>query len=239
MTYNNYLPPEDDKLAGIYKVSFEIKVESQDELSLSDVTQALTEGFERGFGDGFVNKVADLSIARISKTSKQAALKIGDKIKLTSDINVEADVYSDDGYVFIGNPSEISEKLTSTPFDIEVKAGSMGFVNKINKDGSLEVADLDKPYVNDSWIELGINAVNIDLIIVKADQIEKIDAELVQQLQVMGLLLLLQLLLLNLYIILIAEFTLRWLQQIGKQILIVMKHNILLCILQIHPTFSM
>jgi hypothetical protein len=180
MTYNNYLPPEDDKLAGIYKVSFEIKVESQDELSLSDVTQALTEGFERGFGDGFVNKVADLSIARISKTSKQAALKIGDKIKLTSDINVEADVYSDDGYVFIGNPSEISEKLTSTPFDIEVKAGSMGFVNKINKDGSLEVADLDKPYVNDSWIELGINAVNIDLIIVKADQIEKIDAEEVQ-----------------------------------------------------------
>ena len=177
MTYNNYLPPDEDKLAGIFKVSFEIKVESQDELSLSDITQALTEGFERGFGDGFVNKVADLSIEKITKNSKQAVLKVGDKIKLVSDVNIEADIYSDDGYVFIGNPNEISEKVTDAKVNIQVNAGSTGYINKIHKDGSLEIADLDKPYVDPLWADIGLEAINIDLMTVKAEQIKKIDTE--------------------------------------------------------------
>jgi len=177
MTYNNYLPPEEAKLTGIFKVSFEIKVESQDELSLSDVTQALTEGFERGFGEGFVNKVADLSIEKVTKNSRQAVLKVGDKVRLTGSVALEADIYSDDGYVFIGTPNEISEKVTSEKVNIQIEAGCTGYVNSIHKDGSLEVADLDKPYVNSAWADIGLEAVNIDLITVKADQIEKIDSE--------------------------------------------------------------
>lgn len=176
MTYNNYLPPEDEKLVGVYKVSFEIKVESQDELSLSDITQDLTEGFQRGFTDGFVNKVASLSIEKLSKKEK-AAVKVGDRIRLTSDINFTTDIYTDDGYIFIGNPNEISEKLTSQMVNIQINAGTIGFVNKIHKDGSLEIADLDKPYVNDAWLELGIDAVNVDLITVIAEHIEKINSE--------------------------------------------------------------
>jgi len=176
MTYNNYLPPEDDKLVGVYKVSFEIKVESQDELSLSDITQDLTEGFQRGFADGFVNKVASLSIEKISKREKEA-VKVGDKIRLVSDVTLEAEIYSDDGYMFIGKPNEISEKLLSEKINVQVKAGCIGYVNGIHKDGSLEIADLDKPYVNEAWAELGIDAVNVDLITVKAEQVEKIDSE--------------------------------------------------------------
>lgn len=176
MTYNNYLPPEDEKLVGVYKVSFEIKVESQDELSLSDITQDLTEGFQRGFTDGFVNKVASLSIEKLSKKEK-AAVKIGDRIRLISDINFTTDIYADDGYIFIGNPNEISEKLTSQMVNVNIAAGSIGFVNKIHKDGSLEIADLDKPYINDTWGELGIDAVNVDLITVIAEHVEKIDSE--------------------------------------------------------------
>jgi hypothetical protein len=176
MTYNNYLPPDEDKLTGIYKVSFEIKVESQDDLSLSDVTQALTEGFERGFGDGFINKVADLSIEKITKKA-QRTLKVGDKIKLVSDVNLNTEIYSDDGYIFVGSPNEISEKMTTEKVSVQVVAGSTGFVNRIHKDGSLEIVDIDKPYVNPSWEEIGIEAVNIDLITVNAEQIEKIDSE--------------------------------------------------------------
>jgi hypothetical protein len=174
MTYNNYLPSEDEKLVGIYKISFEIQVESQDELSLSDITQDLTEGFQRGFADGFVNKVAALSIEKISKKAKET-VKVGDKIRLVSEVTLSADVYSDDGYMFIGNPNEISEKMTSEPASIQIQAGSIGYVNGIHKDGSLEIADLDKPYVNEAWLEIGIDAVNIDLITVNAEQIEKID----------------------------------------------------------------
>ena len=180
MPQYNYLPNDElhdeSKLNGIFKVSFEIKVESQDELSLSDVTQALTEGFERGFADGFVNKVASLSIEKISKREKEA-IKIGDKIKLISDVTLEAEIYSDDGYLFIGNPNEISEKLLNEKINVQVKAGCIGYVNGIHKDGSLEIADIDKPYVNEAWVEIGIDAVNIDLITVNAEQVEKIDSE--------------------------------------------------------------
>lgn len=181
MVYN-YIPSDnnelhdDPKLNGIYRVSFEIQVESQDELSLSDVTQALTEGFQKGFGEEFVNKVAELSVEKLTKKAEKV-LKIGDKIKLVSDVEIQADIYSDDGYVFIGNPNEISEKVNTDKVNVQVKVGSTGYVNKIHKDGSLEIADIDKPYVNPSWEEIGIDAVNIDLITVQADQIEKIDLD--------------------------------------------------------------
>jgi hypothetical protein len=177
MTYNNYLPPEDEKLVGIYKVSFEIHVESQDEISLSDLTQDLTEGFQRGFEGDFVSKVASLRVDKVSHTPEKESVKIGDRIRLINDISLEAQVYTDDGYVFIGNPNEISEKLTTDAVSIKVSAGSIGFVNKINKDGSLEIADLDRPYVNAAWIDAGIDAVNVDLITVNADHIEKLDSD--------------------------------------------------------------
>lgn len=176
MSPYNYLPPEEDnKLVGIYKVSFEIHVESQDDLSLSDLTQDLTEGLERGFGDGFINKVAALSINKVSKQSPKVSVKIGDRIRLVHDVNITADIYEDDGYLFIGNPNEISQKITNEKVAIHITTGSIGFVNKINNDGSLEIADLDKPCVNKVWAELGIDAVNVDLITVVAEQIEKID----------------------------------------------------------------
>ena len=178
MTYN-YLPDDernDSKLNGIYRVSFEIKVESQDELSLSDITQSLTEGFERGFGNDFVNKVAELSVEKITKKAVKV-LKVGDKVQLKSDLNLMTEIYSDDGYVFVGSKNEISESVTTEPVSVKVAAGSIGFINRINKDGSLEVADLDKPYVNSLWQEIGLDAVNIDLITINADQIEKIDSE--------------------------------------------------------------
>ncbi len=178
MSQYNFLPPEEDnKLVGTYKVSFEIHVESQDELSLSDLTQDLTEGIQRGFADGFINKVAALSVEKIIKQSAKDSVKIGDRIRLVSDVKLTADVYEDDGYVFIGNPNEISQKITLEQIPVNVTAGSTGYVNKINKDGSLEVVDLDKPFINEAWTNLGIDAVNIDLITVVADQIEKIDTD--------------------------------------------------------------
>ncbi len=178
MSPYNYLPPEEDnKLVGIYKVSFEIQVESQDELSLSDLTQDLTEGIHRGFAEGFIEKVASLKVEKITKQAVKDSVKIGDRVRLVGDVKVTADIYEDDGYVFIGNPNEISQKLTTEQVAIQVTAGSTGFVNKINKDGSLEIADLDKPYTNAAWADLGLDAVNVDLITVVADQVEKIDTD--------------------------------------------------------------
>ncbi len=181
MTYNNYLPDDelnnDSKLKGQYRISFDINLKSDDELSLSDLTHDLAEGLERGFGNGFIDKVASLNVEKLTKKATTKKITVGDRIRLISDLKLEADIYSDDGYLFIGNPNAISEKLTTEKVTIDVSAGSMGFVNCIHKDGSLEIADIDKPYTNDSWLELGIDAVNVDLITVLAEQIEKIDSD--------------------------------------------------------------
>lgn len=177
MTYN-YLPddnelPNESKLNGIFKVSFEIKVESQDDLSLSDVTQALTEGLERGFGEGFVEKVAELSVEKITKKG-QHTLKVGDKVRIKENLKMSANIYNDDGYVFVGNKSEDISEIVGENVTLDIEAGSIGFINRI-ADGKVEVVDLDKAI--EKYADIGIEAVNIDLITVNAEQIEKIDSE--------------------------------------------------------------
>lgn len=164
MTYNNYLPPEEEKLTGIYRVSFEIQLGSQDDLALSDVAQALTEGFGNGFGEDFVtSKVADLSIEKITKKAVKV-LKVGDTVLIKEPIKIVANVYSDDGYIFTGNRNEISE-LVGESVELNIEAGSIGFINRI-ANGIVEVVDLDRP----------IEDINVDLISVKAEQLEKIDS---------------------------------------------------------------
>jgi len=168
MSQYNYLPEDerynDSKLHGIYRVSFEIQVGSDDALSLSDITQSLTEGFERGFGKDFVNKVAELSVEKITKKAIKV-LKVGDTVLVKEPIKITANIYSDDGYIFVGNRNEISE-VVGENVDLSIEAGSIGFINKI-AGNVIEVVDLDRP----------VKDVNIDLITVNAEQIEKIDSE--------------------------------------------------------------
>jgi len=166
MVYN-YLPDEelnDSKLNGIYRVSFEVKVSSDDELSLSDVTQSLTEGFQRGFGEDFVNKVAELSVEKITKKAVKV-IKVGDRVQLKEAIKIKANIYSDDGYIFAGIRNDISE-IVGENVDLNIAAGSIGYVNKIAS-GKIEVMDLDVP----------VEDINIDLITVNAEQLEKIDSD--------------------------------------------------------------
>jgi len=175
MVYN-YLPEDerfnDSKLNGIYRVSFEVKVTSDQDLSLSDVTQSLTEGFERGFGTGFVERVAELSVEKITKKAIKV-LKVGDKVQLKENIQLKANIYSDDGYVFVGNKNEISE-IVGENVALAIEAGSVGFINKIIG-SKIEVADLDR--VIEKYAEIGLDSVNVDLITVNAEQLEKIDPE--------------------------------------------------------------
>lgn len=174
---NNYLPEDelhdDSKLNGIYRVSFEVKVSSDDELSLSDVTQSLTEGFQRGFGEGFVDKVAELSVEKIIKKAVKKVLKVGDTVLVKESIKIKANIYNDDGYVFVGLKNEISE-VVGENVDLNIEAGSIGYINKITN-GKVEVADLDR--VIEKYAEIGLDVVNVDLITVDENQIEKIDSE--------------------------------------------------------------
>jgi len=100
-------------------------------------------------------------------------LKVGDTVRIKESIRLVADIYEDDGYIFVGPKSDISEILDTDAVLMTV-AGSIGLVNKICKDGQVEVANLDIPI--DNWRMDG-DPISVDLITVNADQIEKIDSE--------------------------------------------------------------
>ena len=165
---------EEKPLNGIFRVSFDIEVNSSDQVSLSDVAQSLSEGL----GEGLLERVSHLSVEKIEKHGKSESqiLKVGYKVQLRKDIKAKVNIYSDDGYFFAGQKNEISELVVEEQ-EITLETGSIGFVNKINKDGSAEIVDLDRPLVNPLWRDAGIDAVNVDLITVNAEQLEKIDSK--------------------------------------------------------------
>lgn len=161
-------------LPGVYRVSFSLEVGSQDHLSLSDIAQCLTEGL----GEALASKVSKLDIKKINRAGKGNAslMRVGDKVRLVSDISVVASFYDDDGYLFIGKPSDISNKIGEK--EITLCAGSVGFVNKI-VDDQIELIDMDRSItasftVDDVGTEVE-DIVNVDFILLKAEQLEKIE----------------------------------------------------------------
>lgn len=164
----------ESNLNGIYRVSFDIEVEAKDALALSDLAQSLTEGI---LSEGLAAKVSHLSLEKIEKHGKAAPkqLKIGDMVQLTSDIQIIANVYSDDGYFFIGKTSTISECIAENQTLI-LSAGSYGFVNKVSN-GIAEIIDIDKAIIEAKFEDVGIDAINVDMILLDASLLEKIDAQ--------------------------------------------------------------
>lgn len=158
------------KLNGIYKVSFNIEVESDDELSLSDLAQSLTEGF----GEGLLGKMAHLSFEKLDKTGQSISkiLKVGDRVQLTKPISINASVYEDDGYVFVGMPTDISNEIGEQ--EIILEAGSIGYVNQIDED-RIEIVDIDLPGVikTAEYTE----PISVDLISLNIEMVEKIHNE--------------------------------------------------------------
>lgn len=161
-------------LNGQYKVSFTIDIESEDALSTSDLSFLLTEGV----GESLASKLSHLSVEKLDKTgqSKLNIFKIGDKIQITKEIKIKASIYEDDGYMFIGQPTDNSNLLGEQ--EVTIQAGSTGYMNK-NRDENMEIIDLDLPVVA-SLIDVDTDEVinekiNVDLVILSAEMIEKVD----------------------------------------------------------------
>lgn len=159
-----------EKLTGIFKVSFNIEIDSQDELALSDVSFLLAEGV----GEALAAKVSHLSVEKVDKIGvhEPKVFKIGDKVQLKDTLIVQASVYEDDGYVFVGVPSEISTEIAQQ--EIVLEAGVIGYVNHV--DGTnIELIDMN--CVASVPLEEYVETASIDLITVNAEQLEKIDSE--------------------------------------------------------------
>jgi hypothetical protein len=130
-------------LNGSYKVSFNLSLSELDGLSVSDVAQALAEGF----GDGdILGKVSDLGIEKIVKEGAPVTpvtLKVGDLVGILSDTSIVATILEENGLYRIGASTDASTVIGEASVTIE--SGSMGYVNKISEDGTtVEVIDLDR-----------------------------------------------------------------------------------------------
>jgi hypothetical protein len=163
-------------LRGQYKVSFNIDIESDDALNLSDLSFLLTEGV----GEGLAAKLSHLSVEKIEKTGKTNAklFKIGDKIQINQDIKIQASIYEDDGYMFIGEPTESANMIGEQ--EVTISAGSIGYVNK-DRGENIQIVDLDLPVVA-SLIDVDTDEVieakvNVDFITLSSDMLEKVDSE--------------------------------------------------------------
>ena len=165
-----------EPLKGTFKVSFNIEIEPEDALNLSDLSFMLAEGV----GENLASKVSHLSVEKIDKTGKSnpKIFKIGDKVQILKDIKIKASIYEESGYIFIGQPTESANMIGEQ--DVTIQAGSTGYVNK-NRDENIQIIDLDLPVVaslidvdTDELIEA---KVNVDFITLSSDLVEKVDTE--------------------------------------------------------------
>lgn len=164
----------DQPLNGIYRVSFDIEIKDSDYLDQSDLAFLFTDGMSYKLA----NKVANLHIEELGKTGEKASrtIKIGDRIQLTENIVIQANFYEDDGYLFVGQPSDISNEIGTK--EIVLEAGTVAYVNQIHKNGSVDLIDLDRTIsaslrVDDLGTEV-TDVVNVDFVTIDSSKIEKV-----------------------------------------------------------------
>ena len=163
-------------LSGIYRISFDIELDSTDELSSSDLSFLLTEGV----GEGLASKLSHLSVEKMDKTGKSnpKVFKVGDKVQILENIKIKASIYEDGGYFYIGQSTESANLLGEQ--EVMIVSGSYGWVNQ-NKDGKIVLVDLDIPVTAsliDSYTdEVTEEKVNVDFITLSADILEKVNTE--------------------------------------------------------------
>lgn len=164
----------DLNLNGLYRVSFDIQMTNSDALTISDLAHTLTEGI---LSEELAAKVSHLKMEKIEKHGKTEPkiLKIGDKVYLKESLTLKASVYEDDGYLFIGKPTSISNEIGEQ--NITLEAGSVGYVNRIDG-ANIELVDVDRAVK----AELGFDPeyeqlANVDLITVNAEQIDIVEVQ--------------------------------------------------------------
>lgn len=181
MTNQNPLPFDEASgkkiLSGPYHVSFDIDISRSDEISISDLIQTISGTLT---DTGLIEKVSKLNVSKQAKndTFPSKNLKVGDTIRISKEIRVTAELFEDEGYYSLGLQTENAKKLGEPEFTIE--EGSSAVINKILDDG-VELIELDRAVSatlqDEETDELFDASVNVDLVRVPKDCIEKIDEE--------------------------------------------------------------
>lgn len=174
MSDNNKLPFSEASgkkpLHGTYKISFQINIDSEDDVLSSDIGLFLSNGL----GDNLLEKVSNVDVEKIYKTAA-VPLKPGDLVYLNQDINVKATVVKDSSGVFcvgsIGEP--ICEE-----YNLSLQKGMIAEVNKV-ADGEVDLIGFDNviesSFINPETNEPFNEYVRLDRIAVNLDVVEKIN----------------------------------------------------------------
>ncbi len=163
------------KLHGRYKVSFILDVTEDDDVSISDINQALAEGFNE---PSLLQKISDVELEKVNKQGDllSPTLKPGDKVRLIEDIEVKAHISYDDPHYILGSKQEDVEKLGEMTTTIE--EGLTATVNLVEGE-KVELIDFDSvitvPLEDSFTLECVPTPVNIDSVIVSKSSLEKVD----------------------------------------------------------------
>ena len=163
------------KLHGRYKVSFILNVDENDDISISDINQALAEGFSE---PSILNKMSDVELEKVNKQGNllSPTLKVGDIVRLTEDILITANVSYDASYYTMGSEHTEAEQIGEVTTKIE--EGLRATVNSIDGD-NIELIDFDSVVTVDledrDTLEIVPTPVNIDIVTVSKSSLEKVD----------------------------------------------------------------
>ena len=162
-------------LSGTYKVSFEITAGLADELRITDIVQTLAEGF---LSQSVDNKIGKVNVEKIEIESS-LQLKIGERVILAENVDVNASIFEDDGIYIVGDETKNVRILGQK--QITLPQSGIGIVNKVLQ-GEVELIEFDQTVKvtlqDEETDEIVETNVNVDRVIVPTSSLKRIEDDI-------------------------------------------------------------
>lgn len=163
-------------LRGRYKVSFVLNVSEDDDISISDITQAIAAGFNES---KLLQRISKLDLEKVDKEGNllTSSFKVGNKVRLKNDITVKCQVSYESPNYIIGSKNEDADPLGE--IETTINQGMIATVNQIDGD-DVELIDFESivmvPLKDSDSLEIVPTVANIDSITISKKNLEKVDA---------------------------------------------------------------
>jgi len=161
-------------LDGVYKISFDISVTPEDEILVTDIIQAIAEGFD---GHSVIQKIAHVDVEKLNKQSPHGtSLKVGDVVRIVDDVQLKTEILDDNDFYIIGKAKSTMRSLGE--MNVTILKNSTAVVNKITKD-AVELIDFDcsvvVPLQDEETDELENTHVNLECVDLPLYNVEKLE----------------------------------------------------------------
>jgi hypothetical protein len=162
-----------EKLSGLYRVSFDLEIPKDSEVTVTDVVQSVINGFE----DPVLSSIANLKVDKVEKNAQVPGvnLKTGDLVRFIRPVKVKATIINDNGYYTIAQPVEGSEIVGET--EVELPIGCQATINYV-EGNDVELIEFDTvvtvPLNDVDTDEIVATPIGIDFLKLKAEDVVKV-----------------------------------------------------------------